>query len=76
MTDGSSPTCVYRASSVGEAQLVRLALEEEGIDANIVGETLPYAGIGAVPIEIYVHQDDVDRARAVIESHRQSLSDD
>lgn len=76
MEDNSSPVCVHRAGSVGEAQVIRVALEEEGISAEMIGENLPYAGSGAVPIEIYVAAADGERAKTILAAHRSPPSGD
>jgi hypothetical protein len=50
----------------GEADVTRLALQAEGIDCQIVGES--QAGLaGVLPIKIYVRSADLDRARAIAE---------
>lgn len=69
MPKDAAPVCVYKASRVDEAQIVRLALEEAGVKAHILGEQLPYAGIGAVPIEIYVAADQLEAAREIVAGH-------
>ena len=50
----------------GEAEVARLALEAEGIDCQIVGES--QAGLaGVLPIKIYVRCVDLQRAKAIAE---------
>jgi hypothetical protein len=50
----------------GAAEVARLALEAEGIDCQIVGES--QAGLaGVLPIKIYVRRADLDRAKAIAE---------
>ena len=50
----------------GEAEIARLALEAQGIDCQIVGES--QAGLaGVLPIKIYVRSTDLDRAKAIAE---------
>ena len=59
------------ASNAMEATLWRQALEEEGIQCRVVGDYLD-AGIGDVPgirPEVWVHRDDAERARRILESH-------
>jgi hypothetical protein len=59
------------ASNTMEATLWQQALEEEGIQCRLVGDYLD-AGIGDVPgirPEIWVHRDDADRARRILDSH-------
>lgn len=53
------------------AEAYQLALEQAGIESNVVGDAL-LAGFGsAIPnsIEIWVHQKDVEKARAAIERY-------
>ena len=48
----------------GEAEVARLALQAEGIDCQIVGES--QAGLsGVLPIKIYVRPADLDRAKTI-----------
>ena len=50
----------------GEAEVARLALQAEGIDCQIVGES--QAGLaGVLPIKIYVRPADLERAKAIAE---------
>ena len=59
-------------NTAGEAEVARLALDAEGIDCQIVGES--QAGLaGVLPIRIYVRQADLERAKAIAE---QGLSGD
>jgi hypothetical protein len=59
------------ASTPFEAHLWRQALEEEKIRCKVVGEYLD-AGLGDVPgirPEVWVHRDDYDRAKAILDAH-------
>jgi hypothetical protein len=59
------------ASNAMEATLWQQALEEEGIQCRVVGDYLD-AGIGDVPgiqAEVWVHRDDVERARGILAAH-------
>ena len=59
------------ASNPAEATLWQQALEEEGIQSRVVGDYLE-AGIGDVPgirPEVWVHRNDAERARKILESH-------
>jgi hypothetical protein len=54
-----------------EAHLWQQALEEEKIRCQVVGDYLD-AGLGDVPgiqPEIWVHRDDYDRAKAILDAH-------
>ena len=62
------------ASTPFEAHLWQQALEEEDIQCKVVGDYLD-AGLGDVPgirSEIWVHRDDFDRAKAILDAHPQS----
>jgi hypothetical protein len=51
-----------------QAHVWQQALQEEGISCKVVGDFLD-AGLGNLPgisAEIWVHRDDVDRARQII----------
>jgi hypothetical protein len=61
------------ASSPQEAHLWRQALEDEGVRCRVVGEYL--GGFGVVPPghpvpELWVHQEDAERAQAILEGFR------
>ena len=61
------------ASSPQEAHLWRQALEDQGIRCRVVGEYL--GGFGVVPPghpvpELWVHQEDAERAQAILEGFR------
>jgi ABC-type taurine transport system substrate-binding protein len=63
--------CLAKASNPQEAYVWRQALEEEGIQSRVVGDYLD-AGVGDVSgirPEVWVHRNDFDRARALLESH-------
>ena len=60
------------ATNPAQAHIWQAALEEEGITAEVVGDFLD-AGIGDIPgfsAELWVHSDDVERAKAVLETHQ------
>ncbi len=70
---------VHLASAVNpvEAHVWKQALEEEGIRCRVVGDYLD-VGIGDVPglnAEVWVHKDDLERARAVLAEHRQAAAE-
>jgi hypothetical protein len=57
-------------SSPQEAQLWRQALEDEGIRCRVVGDYLGSFGVvypGHPAPDLWVHRDDAERARAVLE---------
>jgi hypothetical protein len=59
------------ASNPQEAYLLRQALDEEGIQCRVVGDMLD-AGLGdisGIRPEVWVHRDDLDRARSVLVKH-------
>ena len=61
------------AGSPQEAQLWRQALEEEGISCRVVGEYLGSFGIvppGHPVPELWVHQEDAERAQAILKGLR------
>jgi len=60
------------ATNPVEAHIWRQALEAEGIQCRVVGDMLD-AGLGDVPgaqPEVWVHRNDLDRARSVLETHQ------
>ncbi len=68
------------ATNPTEAHIWCDALKEEGIRCKVVGDYLG-AGLGNVPgiqAELWVHRDDLERAKAILESHQeiQSATDD
>jgi hypothetical protein len=64
------------ANHPAQAHLWRAALEEEGIQAKVVGDYLD-AAIGDIPgarAELWVHRDDAERALAFIEAHPETAA--
>ncbi len=62
------------ATNPQEAYLWRQALEDEGIRCQVVGDYLD-AGVGDIPglrPELWVHREDLDRARTLLEAHQAS----
>jgi hypothetical protein len=56
------------APNPAQAHIWRDALQEEGIQAKVVGDYLD-AGLGDIPgvgAEVWVHRDDVPRAEAIL----------
>jgi hypothetical protein len=65
---------VATASDPQEAALWQQALQADGIRCRVVGETLGSFGVvypGSVQPEIWVFESDIDRARTVLQNHRQ-----
>ena len=65
------------ASPPFEAHVWQQALEEENIQCKVVGDYLD-AGLGDVPgirPEIWVHRDDFDRAKAILDAHQQTTKE-
>src|SRR5690606_32042927 len=62
---------IYRAANIIDANLVKNALEQEGILAFVNGEYLP-GGVGQLPasdfLSVMVADDDVERAQAIAEA--------
>ena len=61
-------------ATVQEAHLWQQVLADEDIESHVVGDYLD-AGMGSldvIPAEVWVHRDDVDRARAILEAHQQA----
>jgi Putative prokaryotic signal transducing protein len=62
------------AANPVEAHMIEQALEAEGIACKVVGDYLD-AGIGDIPgvrAEVWVHQDDVAAAEAVLKTFPES----
>jgi hypothetical protein len=64
---------VYAARDSMEAHFVRTLLEDDGIDARVVGEGLTFA-IGDLPLglptspRVWVRDEDAERARELIDA--------
>jgi kynureninase len=59
------------ASNPALAHIWQQALQDEGINCEVVGDYLN-AGLGDMPgmqAELWVHQNDVERAQAILQSH-------
>ena len=70
--------CVAHADTAVEAHIWQNALEEEGIKAKVVGDFLD-AGLGNIPgmkAEVWVHEDDLQKATQIIEQIKQAPPDD
>ena len=68
---------IYRADSIIDANLVRMALENMGIPAYVSGEYLT-GGVGDLPVcglvNVMVSSVDIDRAKPVVEEISAALS--
>lgn len=66
--DEKEPVVVYTTNDANEAEVMRLALEAEGIESFVAGEN--QGGFsGLIPeITILVHADQADQARAILET--------
>jgi hypothetical protein len=61
-----------------EAHIWQQALREQGIESQVVGDYLD-AGVGDIPgvnVELWVHADDVARAKEVLKRSRMSRPDE
>lgn len=61
---------VATAANPAQAHIWQAALEEEGINAQVVGDFLD-AGLGDIPgmeAEVWVHRNDAERAKTLLES--------
>jgi hypothetical protein len=66
--EGESLEPIYRSTDTNELEVLRLALESEGIPSMIEGEH--QAGLtGILPARLLVMEADVDRARKVLRTH-------
>jgi hypothetical protein len=66
------PVEVYSTLDASDAEILRIALHDEGIKCEIVGENQGgFTGVGITPVRLYVRAEDFDRARSYIEQHQQ-----
>ncbi len=69
--DHDEPVEVYSTSDPNDAEIIRIALEGEGIECKITDEhQAGFTGIGMVPVKLYVRAEDSDRAIAYIKKHQ------
>ena len=62
---------VYSTDNASEAEILRAALNGEGIRCQISGEAQAgLAGIGIMEIRLLVRAEDFDRSRAFVERHQ------
>jgi Putative prokaryotic signal transducing protein len=68
------PVEVYTTLSPSEAEIIKNMLVDEGIAAEVSGDT--QGGFpGAIPeVSIMVHSGDADRARELIRSHQSAAN--
>lgn len=62
---------VYLVKRPGLAEIIRLALQSEGIDCFVEGEGQAFSGI--VDVELQVKAQDADRARQFIQDRMDSI---
>jgi hypothetical protein len=63
---------VATAANAQEAHIWRQALEAEGIRCRVVGDFLQtgaFANLPAATAEVWVYQEDLERARAILARH-------
>jgi hypothetical protein len=70
LMDPNEPLEVYSTLSPSEAEIIRVMLESEGINADVGGE-MQGGFPGALPeVTVLVHADDAEQARKLIASHQ------
>jgi hypothetical protein len=70
MTQPNDILTVYTTGNATEAEVLRSALEAEGIKCQVGGESQAgLAGIETMGIQLLVRAVDFDRARAFLEQH-------
>jgi hypothetical protein len=59
------------ATNPQEAYLWQQALQEEGVESRVVGDMLDvtFGDMPGVQPEVWVHQADLERARAILSTH-------
>lgn len=62
---------IYTAYDEIDAEVVKVALEGEGIQCFLENENQAMLA-GCIPVKLLVRTGDVDRAKAIIEQHEQS----
>jgi Putative prokaryotic signal transducing protein len=72
--DPTEPVEVYSTFSPAEAEIIKVMLESEGIEAEVTGET--QGGFqGATPeVTIMVRAEDADAARRLIRTHQEKAA--
>ena len=61
---------VYTTTDANEAEVIRGAIQAEGMKCDIVGEgQAGLAGLDTMEIEIIVRAEDFDQAKAFIDEH-------
>ncbi len=75
--DPNDVVCLSRAPNSAQAHIWEQALRDEGIDARVVGDYLDasFGGIAGVLPEIWVHRNDMEAAKAVLERIPQEASE-
>ncbi len=69
--------CLATSITPVQAHIWQNALEEEGVRCKVVGDYLE-SGLGNVPgvgAELWVHQDDLERAKEILMQHKDFAED-
>jgi hypothetical protein len=75
MDDANEMETVYTLNNPGVAEIIKNALENEGIACAIENEH--QAGLtGVFEIRLLTRASDAERARQIIEAHQQSIDDE
>ena len=70
MTQPNDILTVYTTGNATEAEVLRAALEGEGIKCEVGGENQAgLAGVSSMEIQLLVRAVDFDRAKAFLEQH-------
>ncbi len=68
--DHNEPRVAYTTNNENQAEVIRMALEAEGIKCQVNGKSQAgLVGSDALAVEIVVRAADYDHARAFIQSH-------
>ena len=61
---------VFSTSDANEAEVLRIALEDEGVPCEIEGKSQGgFTGVGVMEVKLFVRAADFDQARAYLEKH-------
>jgi hypothetical protein len=75
--DPNDIVCLVTAPNPAQAHIWAQALNDEGVQARVVGDYLD-AGLGNIPgarAMVWVHRDDVGRAEAILKSNENAIGD-
>jgi hypothetical protein len=63
---------IFSTSDPNEAEVLRIALKDEGLNCEIDGKGQGgFTGIGVMEVKLFVRASDAGRARAYLEKHLQ-----